>query len=257
MPNLLQSMKNFFDGTSPKPEVTKEIIQPENTQVSLMPFEDKLNVFYMGCYNVNPLNQVITQELGTVHNQKECINLGKNKGYQYVALQDGNLCLGTNNIDSLQSSAVSRNNCNMVCDESSAGFCGGIFKNQVYATSLAGAVTNEYHQQLVGNMSTSIFSPSDSSNSQNPPEPSKPSNPSEHSKTPNPQTENPSNKESFKHLENFASHNKEMNIIDKNISQIDMVCQQPINKYNILLSLLIVVLLTYIIIEMIHKKITI
>lgn len=278
MPNLLQKIKNYFDGTPPKPEVETEIIQSENPQVSLTPFEEKLNVLYMGCYNVNPLKPGITQELGTVHNQRDCINLGKTKGYQYVALQDGNQCFGTNDILSLQPNAVSRTNCNMVCDESSAGFCGGVFKNQVYSTSLTGAVANEYYQNLVGNVSTAASNPPNSATSGTSSTNSTTSetysiNPSNSSTSGIPsnnqsiidsgnqtsnntgnQSSNLSNKESFKHLENFALHNKEMNMIDKNISQIDMLCQEPINKYNLLLSLLIVILLTYIIIEIIYKK---
>jgi hypothetical protein len=206
MINLLQTIKNFIDGKTPNIEVEQEIIKPESEQVSLTPFEENLNVVYMGCYNVNPVNPIITQELGTVQNQVDCINMGKTAGYQYVALQNGNNCLATNNINNIKSSSVPRNNCNMVCDESSAGYCGGVLKNQVYATSIEAVINNE----SLG-------------------------------------------KESFKHLENFTTHNKEMNMINNKISQIDMLCQDPINKYNLLMSLLIVLLLTYIMIEIIYK----
>lgn len=225
MSNLLQTIKNFIDGTQPKPEIEQEIIKIETEQVALTPFEEKLNVVYMGCYDVNPVNPIITQELGTVHNQSDCINLGKSAEYKYVALQGGNMCLGTNSIDDIKSSAVPRNNCNMVCDESSAGYCGGVLKNQVYATSIANATNNEYNQQMMD------------------------------LKTSTPPVKNiSSEKESFKQLENFSSDNKEMKMIDKNISQIDMVCQGPVNKYNLFVSLLIILLLAYIMIEIIYKK---
>jgi hypothetical protein len=223
MANLLQTIKNFIDGKKPTLEVEQEIIKPENEQVKLTPFEEKLNVVYMGCYNVNPVNPIITQELGTVHNQADCINMGKTAGYQYVALQDGNTCFGTNNINNIQSSEVSRRNCNMVCDESSAGYCGGVLKNQVYATSIIGTINNENPQQILNEKSNLL-------------------------------SEQP-NKESFKNLENFALYNKEMKMFDSKISQIDMLCQEPINKYNLLMSLLIILLLAYIMIEIIYKKI--
>ena len=45
-----------------------------------------------------------------------------------------------------------------------------------------------------------------------------------------------------------------MNSIGNNISQTDMICQQPINKYNLFLSLLIVLLLVHIFIGIIYKK---
>lgn len=251
MTNILQTVKNWIDGKTPKSKTEQEIIKSENEQVKLTPFEEKLNITYMGCYNVNPVNPIITQELGTVHNQLDCINLGKSAEYQYVALQGGNLCLGTNNIGDIQSNAVSRNNCNMVCDETSAGYCGGVFKNQVYATSLAGATNNDYQQQLTNSDAPTIPTTGYTSSQT----PSSTNAPSSNSTSPsNTTTSSNSGKESFKHLENFASHNKEMKMIDNNISQIDMLCQEPINKYNLLLSLLIVLLLAYIMIEIIYNK---
>jgi hypothetical protein len=229
MSNLYKSLKKFLDGTKEKPEIETSIIKPEDT-VSLKPFEEKLNYLYMGCYNDNPTQPTMTTQLGNVHNQLECINAGQKGEYKYVALQTGNECLASNKLDFKNMDAVPRKNCNLVCDEATAGFCGGIFKNQVYATSLVSA--------------------SETPNTLSPPSEQNP-NPN-----PNPTNPNPTNpsKESFKHLENFATHDKEMKLINKNISQIDMVCQEPINKYNLFLSLLIVLLLSYILIEYIYKK---
>lgn len=248
--NLLKSIKNFIDGApKQKTNVEAEIIKPESETVSLTPFEEKLNFLYMGCYNVNPVNPVITQELGNVHNQRDCINLGKSEGYQYVALQAGNECLGANNLDLKDLTSLPRSSCNMVCDESSAGFCGGVLKNQIYATSLPGAVGNEYHQNML-NSAVSTTPPQ--SNSIKPVTPSESgSNPSsENTKT---SSEN-NNKETFRHLEQFVNTNREIKNIEKNIGQIDMLCQKPIDKYNLLLILLIILFLGYLLIEIIYKK---
>lgn len=247
--NLLKSIKNLIDGSpKQKTEVEAEIIKPETETVSLTPFEEKLNFLYMGCYNVNPVNPVITQELGNVHNQKDCINIGKSEGYQYVALQGGNACLGANNLDLKNLTSLPRSNCNMVCDESSAGFCGGVLKNQIYATSLPGAVGNEYHQNILN----SAVSTSPESNYIKPTTTSETGSKTS-SENPKTSSEN-NNKESFRHLEHFINTNREIKNIEKNIGQIDMLCQKPIDKYNLLLILLIILFLGYLLIEIIYKK---
>lgn len=257
MVNLLKKLKNLIDGTpEKKPKVEEEIIKPESENVSLTPFEEKLNFLYMGCYNVNPVKPIITQELGNVHNQKDCINLGKSEGYQYVALQSGNECLGANNLDLKELNIVPRSSCNMVCDESSAGFCGGVLKNQIYATSLTGAVGNEYYNNKFNNAVSSIvpqtITTAPNTSSVNGSKASS-ENISSESANKTITTETPS-KETFKYLENFANSNREMKNIGKNIGQIDMLCQEPINKYNLFLSLLIILFLGYLLFEIIYKK---
>ena len=223
MTSFYNSIKNYLDGTKENPKIESEIIKSENN-VSLKPFEEKLNYLYMGCYNDNPTQPIIPTQLKNVHNQLECINAGKKAEYKYVALQSGNECLASNNLDFKNMNSLPRKNCNMVCDETTAGFCGGVLKNQIYATSLIAAAGN-------GNIDTLLNSTDDTNH-------------------PN----STINKESFKHLENFASHDKEMKLINKNISQIDMICQEPINKYNLFLSLLIVLLVLHVLIEFIYKK---
>lgn len=251
--NLLKSIKNLIDGPpKQKIEVEAEIIKPEAEAVSLTPFEEKLNFLYMGCYNVNPVNPVITQELGNVHNQKDCINLGKSEGYQYVALQGGNECLGANNLDLKDLTSLPRSSCNMVCDESSAGYCGGVLKNQIYATSLPGAVGNEYHQNILNNAVSTTPSQLNSTKPVTPSETSSKTS-SEIANNKTPSSEN-NNKETFRHLEHFVNSNREIKNIEKNIGQIDMLCQEPINKYNLLLTLLIILFLGYLLIEIIYKK---
>lgn len=250
--NLLKSIKNLIDGVpKQKTEVEAEIIKPEAETVSLTPFEEKLNFLYMGCYNVNPVKPVITQELGNVHNQRDCINLGKSEGYQYVALQGGNECLAANNLDLKDLTSLPRSNCNMVCDESSAGFCGGVLKNQIYATSLPGAVGNEYHQNML-NSAVSTTPPD--SNSVKPVTTSETGSKTSSENTNNKTPSSENNKETFRHLEHFVNTNREIKNIEKNIGQIDMLCQNPIDKYNLLLILLIILFLGYLLIEIIYKQ---
>jgi hypothetical protein len=204
---LYQKIKNYLDGNTTTPEIeqlptsTKILKQPQITQaqtetpIVLTPLEQKLEVLYKGCYTDNSKAPTISQELGTVKNQQECINLGKTNNVPFVALQNGNQCYAVYNLNVLNK--VSRDNCNIVCDENNAGYCGGVLTNQIYATSLTGNVNNE--------------------------------------------------------LENFVSYDNEIKKINSHISKNDMLCQEPINKYNLLLLLLIIFLMSYMIFETLQK----
>jgi hypothetical protein len=263
MSSFYKSLKNLIDGTKPKSEVEVDIIKDENIHVTLTPYEENLNILYMGCYNVDPVKPIITTELANVHNQGTCITAGQKAEYKYVALQDGNTCLATNNPDFSGMESVSRSKCNMVCDESSAGFCGGVFKNQIYATSIVHAIGNEHSEALVNSTVAPIPLKKVTKKSDAKPEGESGSKPKgesgsktegESGSKTEAETVSEFKKETFRHLENFASHNREMNSIGNNISQTDMVCQDPINKYNLFLSLLIIILLGHILFGMIYKK---
>jgi hypothetical protein len=211
MSNIYKRIKDFLDGKKEIPEVEQEIeqeiIKIEN-EISLKPFEEKLNHLYMGCYDDDPNKPIMTNNLGNIQNQLDCIKAGQETENKYIGLQSGNECLGSKNLNFQEMTKVPRTNCNSVCNEASAGFCGGILKNQIYATTLEQAIKSE-------------------NNTMN---------------------------EKFKELENFYLHDKEMKLISKNISQADMLCQEPINKYNLFLTLLIMLLLLYILMEYIYKK---
>jgi hypothetical protein len=219
--NLLQLLKRIFDGdidTGVEMEaeteaeaVSEPTIPVEPAQVQLTPYEKKLNNLYIGCFTADPNNPIIATQLGTVDNQAQCISMGATAGYDYAILQGGNVCLGANNLNFSTMQPVSRSSCNSVCDESSAGFCGGASSNQIYATSLGIAQENASSVE-------------------------------------------PFNKLALKELENFASETKELKSIRQNLSQNDMLCEKPVNKYNLFLSVMIIVLLTYTIIEYVYKK---
>jgi hypothetical protein len=55
-------------------------------------------------------------------------------------------------------------------------------------------------------------------------------------------------------LDHFFSTDTELKQINNNISQSDMVCTLPLNKYILLVSLLIIVLLIYMILEHMNKQ---
>jgi len=149
MSNPYKNFRNFIDNKI-KPD---EIIQSQNpnsnpnsnpnnekTNNNLKKNEKKLDHLYVGCY-IQPSNDIVKpsdeiKHLADVNNQLECIYEGQKKGYKFVALTNGNECLGINNFDFVKKNAVSRNKCNIVCNDTNAGFCGGINTNQIYATSL-------------------------------------------------------------------------------------------------------------------------
>lgn len=204
--NLLQTLKKFFEGDK-SPQIETEIIQPE-LDIGNNNSKNPTDHLYIGCYDVDPTKPQVMQELGTVQNQSQCIERGYTNGYKYMALYNGNQCLATNDFDFKNTKSVPQSNCNMVCDETSAGYCGGILQNQLYASS--SVMVNEAKRQQ--------------------------------------------NKESFRHLENFINTNKEMKNISKNIKQVDMMCEEPINKYNLFLILLILIFLGYLLFELINKN---
>lgn len=225
--NLLQLLKKMFDDV-PQEGVETEIeaesetkvetkTQAESTsietpQVNLTTYEEKLNNLYVGCFTADPNNPIVATQLGTVDNQAQCITMGATAGYDYAILQNGNICLGANNLNFKTMQSVPRTSCNSVCDETSAGFCGGAASNQIYATSLG--VAQESARETFDNIDKSALT----------------------------------------ELENFASETRELQSIRQNLSQRDMLCEEPVNKYNLFLFVMIIVLLTYTIIEYIYKK---
>lgn len=222
--NLLKILKNMFDDVPVEGEVEQEVV-PENpsistettqsTQPKLTPFESSLNNLYIGCFTADPVNPIVADELDSVDNQEQCITMGQTGGYDYAILQNGNICLGANKLNFKSMQSVPRTNCNSVCDESSAGFCGGSSSNQIYATSLAVA------QEVQGSTSENFSN---------------------------------INKYSTDYLEKFASETRELQSIGQKLSQSDMINEAPVNKYNLFLSVMIMIFLTYIIIECMNKK---
>ena len=92
-----------------------------------------LNPLYVGCYSDNPNKYIMSEHLGTVNNKLECIKLGSNANLKYVGLISGDKCMGGNTIPS--DLKVDKSKCNIVCNHTNSGYCGGNYYNQVYLTS--------------------------------------------------------------------------------------------------------------------------
>ena len=102
---------------------------------SLNEYEQHSKSKYIGCYSDDPSNPSMENYIGEVSNITECINLGKNNNYKYVGIQQGNKCFGSNNIPNTQK-VDRKNNCNITCNHSHTGNCGGYYFNQVYNTEI-------------------------------------------------------------------------------------------------------------------------
>lgn len=113
----------------------QQVKSNEQEQTQLVPFESQYESQYIGCYMDDPANPSMNTFLGKVSNISECIDMGKNKNFEYVGIRGGNECLASNSIPTTQS--VNRfKYCNVGCDEMGTGNCGGFFYNQVYKTTI-------------------------------------------------------------------------------------------------------------------------
>ena len=105
----------------------------EEEKVKLNEFEDSLEKDYVGCYLDDPTNLTMSEYLGTVNNQLECINKGIEQEYKYIGIQQGDKCYASN---ILQETESKRKNCNITCTNINQGNCGGYYYNQVYKTNI-------------------------------------------------------------------------------------------------------------------------
>ena len=113
---------------------TNTIPEPQELKLQLNNFEKKLENKYKGCYLDDPTSLTMSEYLGIVNNQLECINKGTQHKLNYVGIQQGNLCYGSDTLPKTQ--LADRNiNCNQACLEADTGNCGGFYYNQVYQSS--------------------------------------------------------------------------------------------------------------------------
>jgi len=66
--------------------------------------------------------------------------------------------------------------------------------------------------------------------------------------------DNDDNNDSFAIVEQFINQNNELLKINQHINQSDIVCEEPINKYNLFISLLIILILIFIFVEYINQN---
>lgn len=201
------------------------LLESDPFKHNLNEYEKKLDNKFIGCYLDDPSNPLLTDYLGEVDNQEKCIIKGKDSNYQYVGIQQGNKCFGTNVLpDNLKK--VERNKCNIKCNDKSKGNCGGNYYNQIYSTKLNmldninGSNDSNYLTSLdfLNNDDKFIMS------------------------TPN------------EIVEKYKNINIELFGINDNLSQDYFIENNPINPYILILWLIIIIIVIYLIIEYINKN---
>jgi hypothetical protein len=220
---LLSGVKNIFgDSTNKQNEKDKEIMASRNLIIAesklaneqiqrikdkydggpeLSAEEKNLSSFFVGCYLDDPNNRILENNLGIVRNQLECIKMGQANNYKYVGLVGGDKCWAGNNNNISQMKRHPKNKCDIICDDGSAGYCGGPYAIQIYSTDI---LQKDFKKDNL--------------------------------------------------LEEFLSTDAELKVISENITQSDMTCTLPLNKYILLVSLLIIVLLIYMVLEHMNKR---
>lgn len=221
--NLLNNFKNIFSQSN-KPKQSDKISTIKQTNIDINeddinPHEKKLKYLYQGCFINDPEKNTMETYLANVQNQLECIKLGKDNNFKYVGLQNGNQCYASNNIDFANIGQVDKNKCNIPCDEINTGFCGGLYLNQVYHTDIMVDKNQPLNQTSKQILDSNLSQPF----------------------------------KSTKLLEQFINNNNELENINKKLAQNDMVCAIPLEKYSLMLSLLIIIILIYLIMEYLSK----
>jgi len=110
------------------------LLEKDPLEHKIYDFEKNLDNKFIGCFVDDPTNPSLTGYLGEVNDQEQCILRGKESNYQYVGIQQGNKCFGTNILPD-NSKMVERNKCNVKCNDNSKGHCGGFYYNQIYSTT--------------------------------------------------------------------------------------------------------------------------
>ncbi len=126
---IIQTELGMETETEAKTEI-KPILKKKSN-----PFEKQIESMFIGCYSDDPTNPTMKKYLGEISNPMECIIMGRKNNFNYVGIQQGNKCFGSNNIPN--SAKVDKDiYCNVGCDDINTGNCGGFFYNQVYKTKL-------------------------------------------------------------------------------------------------------------------------
>ncbi len=125
--------------TETESEIESEYVRPrfldnDPFEYKLTPDEIKLQNNFIGCYTDDPSNPTFKDYLGEVNNQEQCINMGKDKNYNYVGIQQGNKCFGANFVPE-ETQKVEITKCSTDCNDKSKGKCGGFYYSHIYSTT--------------------------------------------------------------------------------------------------------------------------
>ncbi len=113
------------------PSSTPLITTPPTSPPIIANFEKSLDNAYVGCFRDNPNNSKLSNNLGKVTNQLECITKGKKAGMNYIALKNGSECYGSLTRDFMEN-PVERSFCDVPCTDQGTGNCGGNHFTQAY-----------------------------------------------------------------------------------------------------------------------------
>jgi hypothetical protein len=109
------------------------ILENDPFELKLTPTELKLQSNFIGCYIDNPSKPTFTDYLGEVDNQEQCINKGKEKNFNFVGIQQGNKCFGSNFVPE-DIKRADRLKCSTDCNDKSKGKCGGFYYSNIFST---------------------------------------------------------------------------------------------------------------------------
>lgn len=201
MNNVVASITNNtnINTNEKKDDIKLTITEQQKVETDeLFEYEKKIESGFKGCYLDNPTEPSMNTFLGYVSNSLECIEKGKEKGYKYIGIQQGNKCFASNEIPKTEK--VNRKECNILCDDPETGRCGGYYYNQVYDVVLEKTIPEEIRRVI----------------------------------------------DNFTSLENDS---------EKITSKIKCnLCSEPINNYNLFISLVIIVILIFLLIQYLNKK---
>jgi len=246
--NPMDSVKNFINTSANKfaksfnmsnlitPTVQKneqiQLIQPEQQNSNHMsPFEKQFESAYVGCYTDDPSNPSMDNFLGYVSNISECINMGREKQFEYVGIREGNQCFASNTIPETQK--VNRTQyCNAGCNDIGTGNCGGFFYNQVYKTTTQNDLLKDLQnikQEIEKEINQKIEKDTK-------------------------QEINALTSNAIDILENFISSDNDIKKITIGLNSDNFNCWKPLNTYIVFIWLIIFMILIYLLFEYLRKK---
>ena len=236
-----------------------------NTPDDLIVQDSEIQTKYLGCFNDGQGQPLFGYRFPQkVNNVNECIELGKNSKYNYIALKNGDECWAGNSKYNAYGE-VEKKLCNIRCKNPSTQTCGGSVFNQVYKTNfyeperIESKILNQMNPVIIDIDFRDENIDSDSN-----------------TLTKNEYTSNIEDKifaitkETFSNVNDMKDKNykllrlekfevdeddyKKIEKIDKNIDYKDFKCVEPLNMNYLFLYIVIVVVLVTMICIYLRKK---
>lgn len=122
---------NIDDENKSKIQKQTKLIEPNRKSNHY--FGDEFKNLYKGCY-LDDYEKPSMEYIGEINNIKECINMGLDKNYNFVGIQQGSKCYGSNELPKTEkiNDEEAVKYCNVGCNQIGKTTCGGFYYNQVY-----------------------------------------------------------------------------------------------------------------------------